>query len=417
MDTKEIILEIGRKARAASRAMAKLDTRAKNACLSAMADALDKNAAKIIAANSLDMKNGEALGLTSALLDRLMLNEKRVSDMATAIRTLVALEDPSGRILSTKTRPNGLVIQKVSVPIGVVGIIYESRPNVTSDAATLCIKAGNACILRGGKEALNSNLAIAEALMEGGRAAGLPENAMQVIPITDREAIKDLVRMDQYLDVIVPRGGHQLIETIVEHSRVPVIKHAHGVCHVYIDKAADLDMAEQIAVNAKCQRPGVCNAMETLLIHRDVAADILPRLGTAYAQKNVELRGDDIVRKLLTNAKAATEEDWTTEYLDYILSIRVVDDLDAAIDHIATYGSGHSDSIVTKDSTSAERFLNEVNSAAVYVNASTRFTDGGEFGLGAEIGISTDKLHARGPMGLEELNTYKYVIRGEGQIR
>ncbi|MDL5050425.1 glutamate-5-semialdehyde dehydrogenase [Oscillatoria amoena NRMC-F 0135] len=417
MDTKETILDIGRKARTAARAVARLDTAAKNACLSAMADALEQNAPAIVAANLIDMEKGRAAGLSSAMLDRLMLDDKRIAAMAGAIRTLVALDDPCGRILSEKTRPNGLRIQKVSVPIGVVGIIYESRPNVTSDAATLCIKAGNSCILRGGKEALNSNLAIAKALMEGGKKAGLPENAMQVIPITDREAIKDLVRMDQYLDVIVPRGGHQLIEMILEHSRVPVIKHAHGVCHVYIDRAADLNAAEQIALNAKCQRPGVCNAMETLLVHRDVAADILPRLGAAYAAKNVELRGDEATRKLLPGALAATEEDWRTEYLDYILSIRVVDTLDAAIEHIATYGSGHSDSIVTADSGAAERFLREVDSAAVYVNASTRFTDGGEFGLGAEIGISTDKLHARGPMGLEELNTYKYVIRGEGQIR
>jgi len=417
MDIKETILEIGRKARQASRAMAKLDTQSKNACLSAMADTLEKYSSLIIAANAIDMKEAETSGLSAAMLDRLMLDEKRVNDMANAIRTLVILDDPAGRVLSSKTRPNGLVIQKVSVPIGVVGIIYESRPNVTSDAATLCIKAGNACILRGGKEALNSNLAIAKALMEGGKAAGLPENAMQVIPITDHEAIKHLVQMDQYLDVIVPRGGHQLIEMILDNSRVPIIKHAHGVCHIYVDESADLEEAVQIAVNAKCQRPGVCNAMETLLVHKNVAAAFLPKVGAEYLTRHVEMRGDEATRALIPTAITATREDWSTEYLDYILSIRVVDDLDSAIDHIAEYGSGHSDAILTNDTAHAERFLNEVNSAAVYLNASTRFTDGGEFGLGAEIGISTDKLHARGPMGLEELNTYKYVIRGNGQIR
>ncbi|MFM8719971.1 MAG: glutamate-5-semialdehyde dehydrogenase, partial [Chthoniobacterales bacterium] len=316
------------------------------------------------------------------------------------------------------TRPNGLKITKLRVPIGVVGIIYESRPNVTADAAVLCLKSGNACILRGGKESIHSNLAIAKALSVGAQNAGLSPDVIQLVPFTDREGVKLLAQMDRYLDVIVPRGGHALIEAVVEHARMPVIKHYHGVCHVFVDRSADLDMAKNIVLNAKCQRPGVCNALETLLVHRDVAEKFLPKVAASLADKGVELRGDVRTCEVLGNkAKPATEVDWTTEYLELILSIRVVDSLEEAIEHIENYGSHHTDSIVTAEESEARKFLAAVDSATVLWNASTRFSDGGEFGFGAEIGISTDKLHARGPMGLEELTTYKYLVEGTGQVR
>ena len=418
MDLAAEILDLGRRAKAAARALARLSTTRKNAGLLAMADALDAHRDTILAANALDVDAARAAGLSGAMLDRLRLDEKRLAAMADGVRAVAALEDPVGETLRAWTRPNGLAIRKVRVPIGVVGIIYESRPNVTSDAAVLCTKTGNAAILRGGSEALRSNLAIADALRDGAARAELPADSILLVPRTDRDAVRHLAEMDRYVDMIVPRGGTALIETVVRHARMPVIKHYHGVCILYVDRAADLDMAERILLNAKCQRPGVCNAVETLLVHRDAADEFLPRAATALWKEGVEVHGDRAVRGLLgQRVLPATEEDWTTEYLDLKLAVRVVGDLDEAVAHIEAYGSHHSDAIVTADEGAAERFLNEVDSATVYWNASTRFTDGGEFGFGAEIGISTDKLHARGPMALEELTTYKYVIRGTGQVR
>lgn len=418
MTLQDQITEIGRKARAASRELAKLSAGAKNAALRGIADALVKRAPAILEANAIDLDRAEKNGLSKAMLDRLRLTEERIASMAEGIRSVAELDDPVGKTIHHWTRPNGLQINKVRTPIGVIGIIYESRPNVTSDAAVLCLKTGNAVILRGGSEAINSNLAIAEAMQAGGSAHGLPVDAVQLIPTTDREAVRLMAEMDRYIDLIVPRGGHKLIETVVSHARMPVIKHYHGVCHVYVDRDADIDMATEITINGKTQRPGVCNAVETLLVHRGVAQPFLEKAGAELIAKGVEIRGDDATRAILNGkSQPATEEDWTAEYLDLIISVKVVDDLTEAIEHIEKYGSHHSDAIVTTNPAVAERFLNEVDSATVYWNASTRFTDGGEFGFGAEIGISTDKLHARGPMGLDELTTYKYVIRGEGQIR
>ncbi len=418
MNLEEQITAIGRQARAASRALALLSAEQKNAILLGMADALVENAPAILAANAQDIAGAETHGLNAAAIDRLRLTDARIAKIAGDVRQVATLEDPVGKSILQWTRPNGLHIDRVRVPIGVIGIIYESRPNVTSDAAVLCIKTGNAVILRGGSESLHSNLAIAEALQAGGAAQGLPENAVQLIPTKDREAVRLMAQMDQSIDLIIPRGGHALIETVVSHARMPVIKHYHGVCHVYVDKEADLDMAERIAINAKCQRPGVCNSLETLLVHRDIAETFLKKSGPALIGRGVELRGDERTRAILNGQTVpATEEDWSTEYLDLILSVRVVDDMKQAVEHMEKYGSHHSDAIITRNPATAERFLNEVDSATVYWNASTRFTDGGEFGFGAEIGISTDKLHARGPMGLEELTTYKYLIRGDGQIR
>jgi len=417
-DLEQQITELGRKARAASRELALCGTDAKNAALQAMADALEAATAEIQAANALDLEAAPGFGLNEAAIDRLRLTPERIVAMARGVREVAALPDPAGGIIREWTRPNGMKITKIRVPIGVVGIIYESRPNVTADAAVLCLKSGNACILRGGKESIHSNLAVARALSVGAVNAGLSADVIQLVPFTDREGVRLLAQMDRYLDVIVPRGGHALIEAVVEHARMPVIKHYHGVCHVYVDAAADLAMAERIAVNAKCQRPGVCNAMETLLVHRDVAEKFLPSAAAALRAAGVELRGDRRTLEVLgAGTKPATEEDWTTEYLELILSIRVVDSLEEAVDHIEHYGSHHSDTIVTADEPAARRFLAAVDSAAVFWNVSTRFSDGGEFGFGAEIGISTDKLHARGPMGLEELTTYKYLITGDGQIR
>jgi glutamate-5-semialdehyde dehydrogenase len=418
MSLEEQINEIGRKARVASRSLAILSSAAKNAILNGMADELQRRVPALLEANAKDIAGAESHGLNAAAVDRLRLTEERIAKMAGGIREVTLLDDPVGRSLDERTRPNGIRISKVRTPMGVIGIIYESRPNVTSDAAVLCIKTGNAVILRGGSESINSNLAIAEALQVGGEAYGLPANAVQLIPTTDRDAVRLMAQMDKYIDLIVPRGGHSLIEAVVSNARMPVIKHYHGVCHVFVDREADLNMATSITINAKCQRPGVCNSLETLLVHRDIAESFLKFAGPALIQEGVELRGDASTQAILNGSTVpATEEDWTTEYLDLILSIRVVDSLEQAIDHIEHYGSHHSDAIVTRDEATAERFLNEVDSATVYWNASTRFTDGGEFGFGAEIGISTDKLHARGPMGLDELTTYKYLIRGEGQIR
>jgi len=422
MTLEQEIHTIGRRAREASRALARLSAAEKNKILIAMADELVVRSPEILAANAEDTAAAEKNGLTKAAIDRLRLTTDRISGMADGIRQVAALEDPVREVLRDWTRPNGIHIQKIRTPIGVIGIIYESRPNVTADAAVLCLKTGNAVILRGGSEALASNLAIAKALQAGGFQAGLPDFSVQLIPTKDREAVKIMAAMDQFMDVIIPRGGHSLIEAVVNAARMPVIKHYDGICHVYVDREADLQMALDIAINAKCQRPGVCNALETLLVHRDIAQDFLQLATPALDAARVELVADPESFKILSSLhykslREADDTTWRTEWLDLILSVRVVDDLAVAIDHIETFGSHHSDAIITRNPATAETFLSSVDSATVYWNASTRFTDGGEFGFGAEIGISTDKLHARGPMGLEELTTYKYLIRGEGQIR
>jgi glutamate-5-semialdehyde dehydrogenase len=414
---------LAKQARAASRELARLTTAQKNDCLLAMADALEKNAPAIKAANDLDMTASAAAGLSSAMLDRLKLDDKRIAGMAKGLREVASLPDPVGRLLDERLRPNGLKLRKIATPIGVVVIIYESRPNVTADAASLCFKTGNATILRGGKEAIHSNQMIAQTMVAAARQRlpNFPEHAIQVVPTTDREAIRELLSLTQYIDLCMPRGGEGLIRAVTECSKVPVIKHYKGVCHVFVDRDADLAMAESIVMNAKVQRPAVCNAMETLLVDQPIAEKFLPVIGVKLAEKNVEIRADaDGVRLLkshLPNLKPATEADWSTEYNDYILNVRVVDGVAGAIEHINHYGSAHSDSIVTRDEARAQRFLHEIDSAAVYWNASTRFTDGGEFGMGAEIGISTDKVGARGPMGLDELTTYKWLGLGTGQIR
>ena len=422
MTLEQEIYTIGRRAREASRSLARLAASQKNKILIAMADELVVRSPEILAANAEDTEAAEKNGLTKAAIDRLRLTPDRISGMADGIRQVAALDDPVGEILRDWTRPNGIHIQKIRTPIGVIGIIYESRPNVTADAAVLCLKTGNAVILRGGSEALASNLAIAKALQAGGFQAGLPDFSVQLIPTKDRGAVKIMAAMDQFMDVIIPRGGHSLIEAVVSAARMPVIKHYDGICHVFVDREADLQMALDIVINAKCQRPGVCNALETLLVHRDIAQDFLQLAAPALDASRVELVTDPEAFKILSNLhykplREADDSTWRTEWLDLILSVRVVNDLAAAIDHIETFGSHHSDAIITRNPTTAETFLASVDSATVYWNASTRFTDGGEFGFGAEIGISTDKLHARGPMGLEELTTYKYLIRGEGQIR
>jgi glutamate-5-semialdehyde dehydrogenase len=410
MSLHDDMVAMGRNAVAASRALARLGARKKNSILKAMADELGQRRKAILYANARDLEAGRKAGLTPALLDRLQLTDARVDAMLQAIHEVAALKDPVGGNIRRWTRPNGLEIRKLRVPIGVIGIIYESRPNVTADAAALCIKTSNAVILRGGKEAIASNSTIANALQAGGARQGLPANAIQLIQTPDHEAIREL-------DLVMPRGGEALIRAVTEHARVPVIKHYKGVCHVFVDESANSDMALAIVENAKCQRPGVCNAMETLLIHNRIAPTFLPRAAQRLAECGVELRGDPASRDLVPTIKPATEDDWFAEYLALILAVRIVPSVQAAIEHINHYGSHHSDAIVTASNDSARLFTQEVDSAAVYVNASTRFTDGGEFGLGAEIGISTDKLHARGPMGLEELTTYKYVVTGHGQVR
>jgi glutamate-5-semialdehyde dehydrogenase len=418
-EIKTEVLKMGAQARAAAHALTKLSTSQKNEILRAMADAVISHEPAILAANALDLMAAGELGLTAAMQDRLRLDAARLAAIAQGIREVADLHDPTGEIIKSWTRPNGLRIQKKRTPIGVIGIIYESRPNVTADAAVLCFKTGNATILRGGKEAIHSNRALATALQEGGAPAGLPDHSIQLIPFTDRESVRHLAEMDKYLDLIIPRGGASLIEAVVSMARMPVIKHYDGICHVFVDKMADLDMAEAIAVNSKVQKPSVCNAMETLLIHRDMAREFSPQIAQTLLARGVELRGDEAFRELsgITSVIPATEADWTTEYLDYILSVKVVADLDAAIAHINHYGSHHTDTIVTTDPVAAEKFQLEVDSATVFWNASTRFSDGGEFGFGAEIGISTDKLHARGPMALEELTSYKYLVFGDGQVR
>ena len=427
MNLKEQMTQLAKNARAASRELAKLSTREKNDCLLATADALEKNSSAIKEANALDMEVGAKLNLSAAMLDRLKLDDKRISGMAKGLREVAALPDPVGKILDERVRPNGLKLQKISTPIGVVVIIYESRPNVTADAASLCFKSGNATILRGGKEALNSNLLIAQTMIDAGKKAlaHFPEHAIQVVPTTDREAVPILLSLTQYIDLCMPRGGESLIRAVADCSKVPVIKHYKGVCHVFVDADADLKMAEEIVMNAKVQRPAVCNAMETLLVDKTVAEKFLPVIGEKLFEKHVEIRADDSSRDILNSQlkiknsklKAVAEQDYFTEYGDYILNVRVVDGVKAAIDHINFYGSAHSDSIVTANEAHARQFLAEVDSATVYWNASTRFTDGGEFGMGAEIGISTDKIGARGPMGLDELTSYKWLGIGNGQIR
>ena len=417
MDLHDQMIEMGVKAVHASRELAKLSSKKKNAILEAMADEIGLQKEAIKAANAKDLAAGREAGLSSALLDRLTLTDARIAGMIKGLREVAALKDPVGKKLATIQRPNGLQIKKVRVPIGVIAIIFESRPNVTAEAASLCFKTANAVILRGGKEAMYSNAAIAKALRDGGKKKKMPADAIQLVETTDRDAVRELAQMVGKIDLIMPRGGESLIKAVTEMAWVPVIKHYKGVCHTFVDAAADIDMALAIAENAKCQRPGVCNAMETLLVHKDIADAFLPRMIARFKQLGVELRGDKAVQKFDASIKSATEEDWYAEYLDMILAVRVVKNVQAAIDHINTYGSQHSDAIVTTDAKAAKKFLSQVDSATVYVNASTRFTDGGEFGMGAEIGISTDKLHARGPMGLEELTTYKYVISGSGQIR
>jgi glutamate-5-semialdehyde dehydrogenase len=416
-DVKQYMKSVGKQARAAARLMAQADTNAKNRALLAIADAILGSNATLIAANIKDVAAAKANGLDTASVDRLTLTEKTVKGMAEGLQQIAQLADPIGEISDMKYRPSGIQVGKMRVPLGVIGIIYESRPNVTADAAGLCLKSGNAAILRGGSEAIHSNQAIAACVHAGLKAAGLPETAVQVVNTTDRAAVGELITMKEYVDVIVPRGGKELIERVSSEARIPVIKHLHGVCHVYIDDEADLKKAIRIADNAKTHRYGVCNAMETLLVNANVAAKVLPELCKIYLDKGVELRGDDAARKLVAQMKVATEEDWHTEYLAPILSIRVIADLDAAIAHIDTYGSQHTDSIVTENYTKAMRFLREVDSSSVMVNASTRFADGFEYGLGAEIGISTDKIHARGPVGLEGLTSQKYIVLGNGQIR
>ena len=415
---REVILGMGAKARTAAHALAVLDTEVKNKILRAMADGLRQHEAAILEANALDIAAGEKNGLTSAMLDRLRLDAKRLDAIATGVEEVAELADPVGEVMESWERSNGIRFEQVRVPIGVIGIIYESRPNVTSDAAVLCLKSGNATILRGGSEAIHSNKAIANALQTGGESAGLPENAIQLIPFTDRESVAVMSGMDQWLDVIIPRGGKGLIEAVVSQARMPVIKHYDGICHTYVDRAADLHMAVDIVDDAKTHKPGVCNALETLLVHSDVAAEYLPMLASVFTAKGVEMRGDEATLKILGNtAVPAKAEDCVTEYLELIVSIKVVDSMADAIDHINMHSSRHSDCIVSADVSRAESFLTRVDSACVFHNVSTRFSDGGEFGFGAEIGISTDKLHARGPMALKELTSYQYRIRGEGQIR
>ena len=417
MDVQTYMQGVGKAARAAAREIAKADTHAKNLALIEMADAIEHDEPRLLAANAEDVAAARGRALEPALIDRLTLTAKGVRSMADGLRQIAALPDPVGEITHLNFRPSGIQVGRMRVPLGVIGIIYEARPNVTADAAGLCLKAGNATILRGGSEAIRSNQAIAACVHAGLRAADLPEAAVQVIETTDRAAVGELLRMDQYVDVIVPRGGKALVERVIAESRIPMIKHLDGVCHVYIDEHADIEKAVRIADNAKTQRYGTCNTMETLLVHRRIAAVVLPRLAAIYLAKGVELRGCEASRELVPAMNAATEEDWYTEYLAPILAVRVVNGLEQAIDHITVYGSRHTDAIVTEDLSRARRFMREVDSSSVMVNASTRFADGFEYGLGAEIGISTDKIHARGPVGLEGLTSLKFVVIGDGQVR
>lgn len=417
MNIREDILKIARQAKMASQELANLSSSTKNKSLLRMAESIEKNRERIIEENKKDVNLAKKKELSKALIDRLTLDEKRIRQMSKSLEEIVNIEDPIGKIENIRKRPNGLQIGKMVVPLGVIGIVYEARPNVTIDAAALCLKAGNATILRGGSQAIYSNIILADLLKKAGQEAGLPSGSIQLIKTTDRRAVTEMLKLNAYIDVIIPRGGEELIRVVMENSTIPVIKHYKGICHIYVDQEADLKMAEEISFNAKVQRPGVCNSMETLLINEKIAAEFLPGMIRRLQEAAVEIRGDEKTCQIIRGIKRASEEDWQTEYLDLILSIKVVEGIEEAINHINNYGSHLSDAIVTNNYAKSRQFLQKIDSAAVYVNASTRFTDGAEFGLGAEIGISTQKLHARGPMGVNELTSTKFIIWGDGQIR
>ncbi len=417
MSIESTVIDMAKSAKNAATQIAGCSSVQKNNALKAIAQKLYDKASEIKAENAVDVEAASQNGLSSAMIDRLTITDAGIAAMADGLLEVAALEDPVGSMEGTWIRPNGLAVSRMRIPLGVIGIIYESRPNVTIDAAGLCIKSGNAVILRGGSESLKSNQALAQVLAEGLSEAGLPSEAVQIVQVTDREAVNALLQQEEYVDLIIPRGGEGLIRFVVENSKIPVLKHYKGVCHVYVDEFANLHMANDICFNAKVQRPGVCNAMETLLVHQDAAMAFLPDMARRYSDAGVEIRGCEKTRKILSNAAAAVEEDWYAEYLDLILAVKVVENMDEAMRHIAVYGSKHTEAIVTRDFARARRFLNEVDSSVVLVNASTRFNDGGQLGLGAEMGISTSKLHAFGPMGIKELTTTKFVVQGDGQIR
>ncbi|MCK8825178.1 glutamate-5-semialdehyde dehydrogenase [Fuchsiella alkaliacetigena] len=417
MSIEERVVKKAQQAQKAARDLANLETEVKNRALLAMADALEDNVEQILRENEKDLEYGREAGLSSALMDRLLLTEERIAKMAGGLREVANFADPIGEVLGMKKRPNGLQVGRTRVPLGVIGMIYEARPNVTVDAAGLCLKAGNTVVLRGGSEAINSNKVLQKVIAEAAYNEGIPEGAIQLIETTDREAVQVLFEANDYLDVLIPRGGPGLIQAVTQNSKVPVIETGVGNCHIYVDQDADLKMAEEIVLNAKTQRPGVCNAVETLLLHQDIAEELLSSLAQKLQDDSVELRGDEQVTEIIPEAKLATEEDWATEYLDYILAIKIVEDFSEAVDHIHSYSTKHSEAIISENYQRAREFLDLIDAAAVYVNASTRFTDGGQFGLGAEIGISTQKLHARGPMGINELTTTKFIVYGSGQIR
>lgn len=417
MSIRDEIRELASQARDASHILATLSTTVKNDLLLQMADALEANSADLMQENEKDVSAGRDQGLSEAMVDRLVLDESRIKGMADGLREVAELPDPVGELTGMWRRPNGIQVGRMRIPLGVIGIIYESRPNVTADAAGLCLKSGNAVVLRGGSEAIHSNSAIGKILQQQLKKAGLPQSAIQVVTTTDRNAVNILLEQEDFIDLIIPRGGEGLIRFVSENSRIPVIKHYKGVCHTFVDASADFAMAESICINAKVQRPGVCNSMETLLVHKDIAETFIPRIAAAFKQQGVELRGCPVTREFAPEAGEATEEDWHAEYLDLILAVRVVDDMTQAIEHIQQYGSLHTEVIVTSDYANSQRFLRDVNSSVVMVNASSRFSDGNQFGLGAEIGISTTKLHSFGPMGLEDLTTRKFVVLGDGQIR
>lgn len=412
-----MILEICRKAKRASAELAKLSAEVKNKALHEMAEALEKNTGVILEANGKDVERAKARGVKEALIDRLILNKSRIGNMAKCLREVADLPDPVGEIVGTWTRPNGLIIGQLRVPLGVVAVIYESRPDVTSDASGICLKSGNAVILRGGSDAINSNVAIGDVLSEAATKAGIPDGAIQVVSTTERSVATELMKMREYVDALIPRGGAGLINAVVENAKVPVIETGVGNCHVYVEQDADLDRAVDIVINAKCQRPGTCNSAEKLLVHKNVAQSFLPKVISVLRENGVEVRGDEETKRIVPDVKSTTEEDWYTEYLDLIMGVKVVTGLDEAINHINKYGTKHSESILTKDFNKALKFIKEVDAAAVYWNASTRFTDGNQYGLGAEIGISTQKLHARGPMSVQHLTTTKYFVLGRGHIR
>ncbi len=411
------IVEIAKKSREAAHVLSNISSGKKNEALNKMSKLLVKKRGYLIEKNSKDLAFAREKGLSNAMIDRLTLNDSTIEGMAKGLSEVAALPDPVGEVTSMRRRPNGLLVGKMRIPIGVIGIIYESRPNVTADAAALCMKSGNTAILRGGSEAINSNLAIAKILQEALREAEIPEAVIQVIPITDRKAVNEMLTLEEYIDLIIPRGGEELIRAVVNKSKIPVLKHYKGVCHIFVDSSADFDMAANICINAKTQRPGVCNALETLLVHKDISGEFLPLISSKLREADVIIKGCERARAIVPELEEAVEDDWYEEYLDLVLAVRIVDDIDGAIAHIEKYGSLHTESIITKDYKNSQRFLQEVNSSTVLVNASTRFSDGFELGLGAEIGISTTKLHAFGPMGLEELTTTKFIIYGDGQIR